>query len=454
MLHPWAYDLDKVDFKYIMNNDISGKICSSLQTQNAQVFWLTFFNSQAAVSADDFFNALREVAALNKIPSFYEANIPQYQEAAREKEYMMSLAEHGQDISLFVQNVVDAGLSQGYNALRDQTKTYQTEFRMEGIVEGLGLPAGFSPDPSPKFAQLTVDPELNALRLRELSPAEKEVKIDLQRRIFDSIPDEPASHKLNLRFEAVDTDELRNLEITVDGTTGVYKIGEGESNHYQIPNDKKLWESQLMIVCKNGQYYIRDLGVVHTSRIKVDMKTKIQIQQDTLIDLGKVVHYHFDKATHHERPSVTPSQSFLIMRPDSEDYRIEDEEEGNRDPAALRARPTWVSNDENKEGVQKEVYLEADKRSTFSVGRSNRREINIRLKAVSADHCRITYTNSEGWYISEDGKDKLSSNGTFVFMKSQKQMTDHEPSSLIPLYDGMVISFINYEIRVTFDKKD
>ena len=33
-------------------------------------------------------------------------------------------------------------------------------------------------------------------------------------------------------------------------------------------------------------------------------------------------------------------------------------------------------------------------------------------------------------------------------------MTNHEPSSLIPLYDGMVISFINYEIRVNLEKKD
>lgn len=30
-----------------------------------------------------------------------------------------------------------------------------------------------------------------------------------------------------------------------------------------------------MIVCKDGRYYIRDLGVVHTSRIKVDMNTQI-----------------------------------------------------------------------------------------------------------------------------------------------------------------------------------
>jgi len=83
-----------------------------------------------------------------------------------------------------------------------------------------------------------------------------------------------------------------------------------------------------------------------------------------------------------------------------------------------------------------------------------KREVQIKLKAVSADHCNITYDQEKGWFISEAGKEKPSSNGTFVFMKSQKQMQDHEPSSLIPLHDGMVLSFINYEIRVNLEKKD
>jgi len=83
-----------------------------------------------------------------------------------------------------------------------------------------------------------------------------------------------------------------------------------------------------------------------------------------------------------------------------------------------------------------------------------KREVQIKLKAVSADHCNITYDLEKGWFISESGKEKPSSNGTFVFMKSQKQMHDHEPSSLIPLHDGMVLSFINYEIRVNLERKD
>ena len=88
----------------------------------------------------------------------------------------------------------------------------------------------------------------------------------------------------------------------------------------------------------------------------------------------------------------------------------------------------------------------SSKQSTFSVGRSNRRDVEIKLKAVSADHCKIEYNNEKGWYIHEKGKDRPSSNGTFVFMKSLGQMEDHEPSDLIPLFNGMVISFINYEL--------
>ena len=55
----------------------------------------------------------------------------------------------------------------------------------------------------------------------------------------------------------------------IDGTQGIFKVGEGEVNHYIIPNDKKLCESQFDIICKGGKYFVRDLGIVHTSRVKV-----------------------------------------------------------------------------------------------------------------------------------------------------------------------------------------
>lgn len=38
-------------------------------------------------------------------------------------------------------------------------------------------------------------------------------------------------------------------------------------------------------------------------------------------------------------------------------------------------------------------------------------------------------------------------------MKSHQQMEDHEPSDLIPLFNGMIISFINYELQVRIEPK-
>lgn len=104
--------------------------------------------------------------------------------------------------------------------------------------------------------------------------------------------------------------------------------------------------------------------------------------------------------------------------------------------------------------VQNEILLEASiKKDSFDIGRSNKRDVELKLKAVSANHCNIEYSKEKGWLIHEQGKSRLSSNGTFVFMKSHQQMEDHEPSDLIPLFNGMIISFINYELQVRIEPK-
>jgi len=140
------------------------------------------------------------------------------------------------------------------------------------------------------------------------------------------------------------------------------------------------------------------------------------------------------------------------LRPSDNDYACEEDAE---DPPTLRARPTWVSSDENKDLIQKEIILEGSSDQQYhTIGRSMKRMVQIKLKAVSADHAKIGYQSDKGWFITEKGKDKLSSNGTFVFMKSLSQIAEHQPSDLIPLHDGMVISFINYELRVNLEKKE
>lgn len=119
-----------------------------------------------------------------------------------------------------------------------------------------------------------------------------------------------------------------------------------------------------------------------------------------------------------------------------------------------RARPVWVSADENVEHIQNEICANADgSKNQNSLGRSMKRDIQIKLKAVSADHCMINYKPENGWTITERGKDKLSSNGTYVFLKTHDQMNFHQPSDLIPVHNDMIISFVNYELRVRLENK-
>ena len=114
----------------------------------------------------------------------------------------------------------------------------------------------------------------------------------------------------------------------------------------------------------------------------------------------------------------------------------------------------WVKSDEEKSQVQKETIIKSENEKTVnSVGRSPQCDIPVPLDAVSTNHCAIAYDPKKGWTISEKGKENASSNGTFVFLKTLKQKYYHMPSDLIPLHDGMVLSFVNYELRVSFENK-
>ena len=136
------------------------------------------------------------------------------------------------------------------------------------------------------------------------------------------------------------------------------------------------------------------------------------------------------------------------MRPDKE-YEVDKD-----DVPYIRARPIWISADENIENIQNEIHVNTDgQKSVNTVGRSMKRDIQIKLKAVSADHCNIQYEARKGWTISERGKEKCSSNGSYIFLKSQQQMKDHMPSDLIPIQNDMIISFVNYEVRVKLEAK-
>jgi hypothetical protein len=73
VLHPWAYELDLVDFKYVLNNNLRSKIMSLLTgSVNAQIFWLTFFKTQLSCGADEFFEVIRQLCEINHLQGYWD----------------------------------------------------------------------------------------------------------------------------------------------------------------------------------------------------------------------------------------------------------------------------------------------------------------------------------------------------------------------------------------------
>ena len=450
VLHPWAYELDSVDFKYIVNNNLTADITKKLEDTDAIVFWLTFFKAQKACAADEFFESIRQLCEINKIQDFFKSRQQEFERIMSDNAFVISIEEHQFLITQVIGQFVSEALNtSGYCTLRHQLKLYQNQFEGTIYADQRTIGNQYTYDVNPRMEYFKNDEIMGELTLKDMSGKDISTSSFLQKQEMMIKPNQIPEKSLTLKFESVDTEELKDVSVTFNGDRGIFKIGEGEANHYQIPNDKKLWETQFMIISMDGQYYIRDLGFVHTSRIKLDKRSEVQIQKGSIVDLGKVVHYHFDKAIHHAVPTQTPSEHFYTMRPSDKNFDVDTE-----DFPHLRARPTWVSADENVDNIQNEINVYSDgQKPVNSVGRSMKRDIQIKLKAVSADHCAIAYTKEKGWTITERGKERLSSNGTFIFMKSMQQMNDHIPSDIIPLHDDMIISFVNYELRVSLNQK-
>ena len=163
----------------------------------------------------------------------------------------------------------------GYCAIQHQLRLYQTQFDGTIYADEQSLGSAYTYDKNPRMEYFKSDPVLGSLALKDMPGKDIQKPSILQRRECLLMPDVIPDKRLKMKFESVDTEELKNVEINFEGDRGLFKIGEGEANHYQIPNDKKLWETQFMIVCIGGKYYIRDLGFVHTSRVKLDKRSEV-----------------------------------------------------------------------------------------------------------------------------------------------------------------------------------
>lgn len=253
VLHPWAYELDSVDFKYIVNNNLNEAINSSLHDTESIVFWLTFFKSQKSAAADEFFEALRQLCEINKIQNYYLTKQIHFEQIMNNCDYVISIEEHAQIISDLIQEFVNESINQtGYCSLQHQLKLYFTTFEGTNYIDETAINDQYKYDMNARMEYFKDDPYLGQLTLKDMSGKDLNTPSVMQRKEMNLTPEVIPEKRLKLRFESVDTEELKNVEINFEGDKAVFKIGEGEANHYQIPNDKKLWETQFMIINIKG----------------------------------------------------------------------------------------------------------------------------------------------------------------------------------------------------------
>lgn len=85
--------------KYIVNNDLTNEISTNLSaSQDAQIFWLSFFKPQLSCSADEFFEGIRQLAELCNLSGFYAAHWKQYEQQMISSNFVIGVEEQAATI--------------------------------------------------------------------------------------------------------------------------------------------------------------------------------------------------------------------------------------------------------------------------------------------------------------------------------------------------------------------
>jgi hypothetical protein len=152
VLHPWAYELDSVDFKYIVNNNLVKDIVTALEDTDAIVFWNTFFKAQKACAADEFFEAIRQLCEINKIRKFWLSHQQEYEQIMQACNYVISIDTNKTEIIQIIKDFVAESLKEtGHCALKHQLKLYQTQFEGTIYADAASVVDKYSYDNNPRM---------------------------------------------------------------------------------------------------------------------------------------------------------------------------------------------------------------------------------------------------------------------------------------------------------------
>lgn len=109
---------------------------------------------------------------------------------------------------------------------------YQTQFEGTVYVDQNVISETYQYDTNPRMEFFKNDQVLGSLTLKDMSGKDLNTPSNMQRHEIHLRPQTLPDKKITLKFESVDTEELKNVEITFNGDRQIFKVGEGEANHY------------------------------------------------------------------------------------------------------------------------------------------------------------------------------------------------------------------------------
>lgn len=147
------------------------------------MFWLSFFKPQLACPADEFIEAIRQLAEMNGMDNYYNEKYQELQELMAECDFVVSVEDHASLITRVVGDFVDAAMSRkGYTPLLHQFKVSQCLLLESQFLDADALAAAEFPlTAESPFDQFKADQ--SALGAMTLLAVQGLQSCDLQRRV-------------------------------------------------------------------------------------------------------------------------------------------------------------------------------------------------------------------------------------------------------------------------------
>ena len=137
-----------------------------------------------------------------------------------------------------------------------------------------------------------------------------------------------------------------------------------------------------MIVCKDGQYFVRDVSTLQGMKVKLDETSEVRLQKNMIIDIARVIRFKLDLLTHGTRPTVRPSKDFYVLRSSDVQYSLCNDRIGEQ--PLLKASLFRLNIQADPAQVKDSFELEGSSFGTqFSIGTLQDSTVQLNLNQVS-----------------------------------------------------------------------